>query len=198
MKSSYQFFISAIIPRPIALVSTVSEEGIVNVAPFSYFNIMCHDPPTVVFSISSKRSPNPKKDTLQNIEKNKECVINIISSWYLDQANLTSGEFPPDISELDEAKLSSIPSEIVSPPRIKESAVQFECKVKDFYPILKDNKVASTMAICNIELVHVKEDIYDKESGTILSEKLQPVSRLGGIKYATLGDIISIPRPKIS
>lgn len=158
---------------------------------------MCHDPPTVVFSMSSKRLPNSKKDTLQNIEKNRECVINIISSWYLEQANITSGEYSPNISELDEAKLTSIPSEIVSPPRIKESALQFECKVKDFYPILKDNIVASTIAICSIELVHVQEDIYDKESGTIFSQKLQPISRLGGIDYSTLGDIISIPRPKV-
>ena len=67
---------------------------------------MCHDPPTVVFSMSSKRLPNSKKDTLQNIEKNRECVINIISSWYLEQANITSGEYSPNISELDEAKLT--------------------------------------------------------------------------------------------
>lgn len=125
----YGLGISAIVPRPIALVSSQDANGVLNCAPYSYFNIVSHDPPLVVIGNCINMRAQSKKDTLQNIEATGQFVVNIMSSWYVESANHCSGAFPPDVSEFEVSGLSTLPSDIVKPPRVGEAAVQLECEV---------------------------------------------------------------------
>jgi flavin reductase (DIM6/NTAB) family NADH-FMN oxidoreductase RutF len=143
-RGMYNFLISTVIPRPIALVSSQNHRREVNCAPFSYFNVICHDPPLLSVSINNNVRQRSKKDSLVNIEDTGkhfihavsvfhvsigEFVVNIISEWYLDSANHTSGAFSYGTNEVVLSGLTTLESAIVSPPRIAESAVHFECKV---------------------------------------------------------------------
>eukprot|EP00924_Labyrinthula_sp_SR-Ha-C_P008217 snap_masked-scaffold_11-processed-gene-6.41-mRNA-1 protein AED:0.10 eAED:0.10 QI:0/-1/0/1/-1/1/1/0/257 len=196
MPSPYKFFISAVIPRPIAFVSTYNEatDGY-NLAPYSYFGLMCHNPPTLVFSPVNKGFV--EKDTLQNIKKSEECVVNIISDWFIKKANICSGDYPEDVDEFKVAELETLDSEIVKAKRVKGAGVQFECKLNDLKEIKDDSgKVVSTMVIVRVVKAHVLEDIFDEEDGTVQSEKLKAVGRLGGVAYSTLGERYDLPRPR--
>lgn len=126
----YGLMISSIVPRPIALVTSQDKEGHLNCAPYSYFNIVCHDPPLVMIGCCINMRAKTKKDTLHNIEGTKEFVVNIMSSWYLEAANHTSGNFPANVNEMEVAGLASLPSDAVRPPRLAEAAVQLECEVR--------------------------------------------------------------------
>jgi flavin reductase (DIM6/NTAB) family NADH-FMN oxidoreductase RutF len=132
MKSSsvYQLMISSIVPRPIALISSINSKGIKNCAPFSYFGLVSHDPPLVSIGICINSRSGTKKDTICNIEESKEFVINIISEWYVEAANHTCGNFPSDVDEIEVTGLTPIASIDVKPPRIAEAAIQMECKVR--------------------------------------------------------------------
>ncbi|CAM9827034.1 unnamed protein product, partial [Ascophyllum nodosum] len=118
----------SVVPRPIGFVSTKAIDGTVNLAPFSFFNAVGHDPPMLVISVCRKGG-DVKKDTLANIEDTGEFVVSIISEWFVEAANHTSGNFPPQVDEMEAAGLTPLKSIIVSPPRVKESAVNMECKV---------------------------------------------------------------------
>lgn len=203
MKRAYPFFISAIVPRPIALVSTVNATGVVNVAPFSYFNVMCHSPPILVFSVNLN-SKREEKDTLVNIRGKGECVINLISSWYVESANHTSGEFPATESEMEAAGLTPTESVLVTPPRIEQSALSFECQVVDLYPIAhspQEGEEATAphvhIVVCKVVQIHVKEDVYCEETGTVHLDRLDPVCRLGDISYGHVRGVFKIPRPRM-
>jgi flavin reductase (DIM6/NTAB) family NADH-FMN oxidoreductase RutF len=126
----YNLLISSVIPRPIALVSSMSKDGNLNCAPFSYFNALNHDPPLITLGLCTQGRKRQKKDTLRNIEETGEFVVNIISSWYVDSANHTSGLFPQEINEMELAGMTNLKSSKVSPPRVGESAIQLECKVR--------------------------------------------------------------------
>ena len=125
----YPFVISAVVPRPIALVVSISKSGILNCAPFSYFNVISHDPPLVAIGLCINGRTKTKKDTLNNIEETGQFVVNIMSSWYVDSANHTCGNFPPEENEMILAGLTNIKSDLVTPPRVGEAAVQLECEV---------------------------------------------------------------------
>uniref|UniRef100_A0A7S3LNX4 Flavin reductase like domain-containing protein n=1 Tax=Aplanochytrium stocchinoi TaxID=215587 RepID=A0A7S3LNX4_9STRA len=198
MKSVYQFVISSVVPRPIAFVSTVNVDGNIkaNLAPFSYFMAVCHDPLTLAFSTCTKRGA-VKKDTLNNLESNGECVVNIISEWFVESANFCSGDFPDDVDEFEVAGLTKLSSDVVRPPRVKEAAVQLECKLKHKYEIVND-KDEHTATMCVVEVVksHVKKELYDPEKGVVKFEGYRPISRLGGTTYGKVGDTFSLPRPE--
>lgn len=125
----YGLMISSITPRPIALVTSVGQNGVINCAPFSYFNMVCHDPPLLVIGCNLNTRTASKKDTLINAEFSGEFVVNIMSNWFVESANHTSGNFPPETSEVEASGLTTVKSELVQPPRIAESAVQYECEV---------------------------------------------------------------------
>ena len=120
MRSAYSLCISGVVPRPIALTSTLSADGVRNVAPFSYFNIMSHDPPHVTIGIC-KNPDGTSKDTLRNIEETKEFVINIMSDWYVESANHCCGDFTYEEDEVTRSGLTPLPSDVVKPCRIAES-----------------------------------------------------------------------------
>ena len=199
LKGKYRFFISAFVPRPINFVSTISAAGAVNLSPFSYSGLVCHDPPTVVFSCVDKNRGGG--DTLQNVKATGEFVTHIMSEWYLESANHTCGNFEPDVNEFDEASLTMLDSDLVRPPRCAESALQLECRVESIHDIEKDaadgGGTSCTMVVGRVMKVHVNRAVYDEENGVVIAEALRPMSRLGGNTYGTLGDIFDLARPTV-
>ncbi len=181
-----------IIPRPIAFVTTMSEEMIVNGAPFSYFNIVTTNPPMI--SLSIQRVDGELKDTARNIYKTNEFVVHIVDRDNVAKINETAATLPYNQSELDLAKLTQVPSEQVSVPGIKEAKVRMECKLTKAIP-LGYNETVCDLFIGEVVQFHLDEAIYE-ENGRISAETLNPVSRLAGAEYANIGELFTIERPK--
>ncbi|TPX65849.1 hypothetical protein SpCBS45565_g04846 [Spizellomyces sp. 'palustris'] len=192
--SCYKFLISSVVPRPIALVSTQDPEtNIVNVAPFSYFNVVCHDPPTLMVSINYGR--NGKKDTLRNILSSSEFVVNTMSEHFVESANHTTTNYPPHTSELPDSGLTAVPSDVIRPPRIAESAVSFECKVSHVNILHnKEGNPTTGVVLGEIVRIHVKKGVYNEEAGIVDLKEYRPVSRLGGVMYGRVIDGFELPR----
>lgn len=193
----YRLMISTVLPRPIAWISTRSADGQVNVAPFSYFQIVGSRPPMVSVCIGVRKWQGEvvKKDTLRNIEDTGELVINIATEDTLEQLNQTSAEYPPDISEAAEVGLTTIPSDLVAPPRIAESPVHLECKRERVLMLGDEPRIG--MVIAEVVRFHVADALWDAEAGAIDPRKLRPLARLGGTSYARLGEIVERPRPEL-
>jgi flavin reductase (DIM6/NTAB) family NADH-FMN oxidoreductase RutF len=191
----YAVMISAIVPRPIAFVSTRSIDGITNLAPFSYFNGVASKPPLISISIGHRRYEGKvvKKDTLQNIEETREFVVNVATLGLLSQINQSSAEYPPEVSEIEELQLETLPSVKVTPPRIKASPVQLECRLERV--VMLGEPALNGLVIGEVVYFHIDDSVWDPARGSIDPEKLSPIARLGGALYTTLGRIISLPRP---
>lgn len=186
---------SAISPRPIAFASTVDKEGNVNLSPFSFFNIVSTNPPILIFSPSRRVRDNTTKHTLQNILEVPEVVINIVSYSMVQQASLASVEFPKGVNEFKKSGLTEIPSQLVKPPRVGESPASFECKVNQIIP-LGDKGGAGNLILCEILLIHFKEEIFDA-AGKIDPNKIDAVARMGGDYYCRAHgeSIFVVPKP---
>ena len=180
-----------VVPRPIAFVSTISTEGIVNLAPFSFFNAVAYDPPTIVFS-SSRRAATKEKDTLANIEATGEFVVNIVVDDIAEAMNRTAAEYPADVNEFEIAGLTPAPSDSVKPPRVAESPVNMECRLVQVVPIGSGDH-AHGLVIGEIVLMHVRDDII--EGHRINHQRLRPTGRLAGNMYCHTGDIYEMVRP---
>jgi flavin reductase (DIM6/NTAB) family NADH-FMN oxidoreductase RutF len=183
-----------IIPRPIAFVATISTEGVVNGAPFSYFNIVSANPP--MLSISVQRKDGKMKDTARNIYNTQEFVVHVADHENIEKFNLASANLPSDKSELEYAKLTPVESEMVSVPGVEEAKVRLECKLVKGIPLggINGEGPSCDLFIGEIVLVHLDEKIYDHSY--IKTRELNPISRLAGPKYATIGNIFLIERPK--
>jgi len=192
-RGNYKLLIGAIVPRPIAFVTTVSDNGAVNAAPFSSFNLVGSNPASVVFSVARKRD-GAKKDTLVNIERSREFVVNTVGVWMVEAINHCSAEYPYGVSELELVGLSPIASEVVAPPRVQESPIQMECRVHSLVEVGTGDAGSSTVIIGEVLRFHVATAAY-KEGGIVL-EELQPVGRLGGLRYGLLGDTFDLDRPQ--
>ncbi|CAH7670840.1 hypothetical protein PPACK8108_LOCUS5578 [Phakopsora pachyrhizi] len=182
----YKLMISAIVPRPIAFCSTLSEDGKPNLAPFSYFNAVGFNPPAVMVSIT--KNPTAEKDTALNIKKTKEFVVAIISEPFIEAANYTAIDSPPEVSEWDLSGLNPVPSLKVKPARVKEASVNMECE-------LDSTKLTQTCMIGRIKAWHIKEDIMINDGPTISIEKLMPMGRLGGISYSRVNSGFELDGP---
>ena len=180
-----------VVPRPIAFVSTVSADGIVNLAPYSFFNAVAYDPPTIVFS-SSRRAPSKEKDTLANIEATGEFVVNIVVDEIAEAMNKTAAEYPADVSEFEIAGLTPAPSDLVKAPRVAESPVNMECKLVQVVPIGSGDH-AHGLVIGEIVLMHVRDDII--EGHRINHHILKPTGRLAGSMYCHTADTYEMARP---
>jgi flavin reductase (DIM6/NTAB) family NADH-FMN oxidoreductase RutF len=178
----HQYLLGSVSPRPIAFVSTIDEQGRHNLAPFSFFNVVSSNPPILVFSPARRGRDNTTKHTLENILKNKECVVNVVNYDLVHQSSLASTEYPEGVSEFEKSGLTPIPSEMIAPPRVKESPVQMECKVLDVIK-LGDQGGAGNLIICEVVLMHMHEHIFDAE-GKISPEKIDLVARMGGHWYS--------------
>ncbi len=191
--STYKLLIGAIVPRPIAFVSTVSPEGKGNLAPFSFFNGVSSNPPAVMIAITRKKN-GEKKDTLLNIEATRQFVVNIVSEGIVEPMNQCSAEYPYGVDEMLKVGLTPLPSEKVKPARVKESAIHFECELYNTLEVGDGSEGSSTIVIGKILQVHVRAEVY--QDGKILIDELKPISRLGGPSYGKTTDIFNLPRPK--
>ena len=185
----------AIIPRPIAFASTIDKEGNVNLSPFSFFNCFSSNPPILVFSPSRRGRNNTTKHTFENVKAVPEVVINLVNYDMVQQASLTSCEYPNNVNEFVKAGLTEVPSTKIKPPRVGESPVSMECKVNQIIE-LGQSGGAGNLVVCEILLMHIKGEILD-ENGKIDPRKMDAVARLGGDYYSRVqGDnIFSVPKP---
>lgn len=169
--------LSAVAPRPIALVSTVDNEGNVNLSPYSFFNVFSANPPMAIFSPARRVRNNTTKDTLTNAEETAEVVINIVSYDMVQQTSLSSTEYETGVNEFVKAGFTELPSEIVRAPRVAESPVQLECKVREVVH-LGDHGGAGNLVIAEIVMMHINEAVLG-EDGNIDQHKIDTVGRLG-------------------
>ena len=184
----YRFMISVVVPRPIAFVSTISPDGQLNVAPFSYFNAITNQPP--LLGISINRRKGVPKDTLRNIEQTGEFVVNTVDEPLAARMVQASGEWPDDVDEFELTGLTPVPSDLIEPPRVGESPVSMECRLHRII------ELGSTFFVVGeIVRAHVKDDVLT--SGRVDIEKLRPLGRLGGDGYSVVRDVIHIARPQV-
>ncbi len=189
--ATYKLLTGAVIPRPIGWISSVSPEGIPNLAPFSYFNIVGDDPPHVMFS--TVRTHGASKDTLNNVMATGEFVVNLVTMDIVEAMNTTAQMVEPQVSEFDLAGLTPITSEVVKPFRVEESPVHFECKLVHHYELQGHQKGGAVMMVGQIVKFHFADGLLD-DKFHIDMEKYRPVARLAGSNYAGLGEVFSIKR----
>ena len=175
------YLLSAVSPRPIAFASTVDEDGNVNLSPFSFFNVFSANPPILVFSPARRVRDNTTKHTLENVLKTKEVVINIVNFEMVQQMSLSSTEYPDGVNEFVKAGFTQVASDMVKPPRVGESPVQFECKVNDVIA-LGAKGGAGNLIIAEVVKLHIKESVLDAE-GKIDAVKIDTVARMGANWY---------------
>ena len=187
----YKLLSGAIIPRPIAWISTTSEDGIDNLAPFSFFNAAGDDPPHVMFSTVQTNHTN--KDTLNNILATKQFVVNMVTEALAEQMNQTSKPIPSSESEFELAGLTPIPSILIKPPRVKESPITMECELVHHYSLENHKFGGATIIIGKIVLFHIDESVL-LDDYKINMETYKPIARLAGSNYSKLGEIFSIKR----
>ncbi len=180
-----------VVPRPIAFVSTVSTTGKINLAPYSFFNAVSYNPPTIVFS-SSRNAGDKAKDTLTNVEETGEFVVNIVVDDIAEAMNRTSAEFPTGVSEFEIAGLTPVASDVVKAPRVAESPVNMECKLVQVVPI-GSGPSAHGLVIGEIVLMHVRDDIINGHR--INHQLLKPVGRLAGNMYCYTDNTYEMVRP---
>jgi flavin reductase (DIM6/NTAB) family NADH-FMN oxidoreductase RutF len=184
----YQWMIAAIVPRPIAFVSTISASGRTNLAPFSFFNGVSAKPPLVSISIN-QRSGTPK-DTMRNLRETGDFVVNVVHEPLFERMVQTSGDWPEQVSEFELTGLTAIASDVVRAPRLGESPVSFECRLH------REIELGDTsLVIGEIVRGHVDEAVVT--DGRLDVEKLRPIARLGADGYTTLGRVLRLARPKV-
>lgn len=177
----HHLILGAVAPRPIAFASTLDKKGNPNLSPFSFFNAFGVNPTTLIFSPSRRGRDNTTKDTYENVKEVPEVVINVVTREIVEKANLSSTEFPRGVNEFLEAGLTMVPSVMVKPFRVKQSPVQFECKVRQVIET-GDQGGAANLVICEILMIHVDDEVLD-ENGAIDPNKIRLVGRMGGDHY---------------
>ncbi len=189
----YKLMIGAIVPRPIAFVSTLSLEGILNLAPFSFFTGVSANPPVVCFSPMIRGSDGKKKDTLNNIETTREFVVNIVSEDFAVQMNICSTEFPPEVDEFQQSGLTPISSDLVKAPRVKESKINLECRLLQVVHV-SPKPLGGSLVLGEVLCFHVADELW--EDYRIDPDKLKPIGRMGGPTYTRTTDRFDLVRPK--
>ncbi len=176
----HRLLLGGVAPRPIALVSTLSSDGILNLSPFSFFNAFGANPPIIAFSPARRGRDGSFKDTYNNLKATGECVVQAVTYNMVEQINLASAEFPPEVNEFDKSGLTPIKSDLVKPMRVKESPFQMECILRDL--LSYGNAGASAnIAICEVIKFHIDENIFT--NGIIHPNKIELVARMGGDFY---------------
>jgi flavin reductase (DIM6/NTAB) family NADH-FMN oxidoreductase RutF len=198
----YKVLIGSVLPRPIAWVSTVSGEGKLNLAPFSFFTVASASPPVVCFSPAYAKTVQVgdrlevvPKDTLRNVRETKEFVVNIVSHSLVEKMNQTSGDYPPGESEFEAAGLTAVPSHMVRPPRVGESLINMECKLRQIVEF-GNQPMAGNLVLGDIVCIHLDDKVY--KEGRVDVDVLEPVGRMGGFWYSTVKDRFELPRPVIA
>lgn len=192
-----QYLQHAIAPRPICFASTISRQGLVNLSPFSFFNLFSSAPPVLIFSPSRRVRDNTTKHSLQNVLEVPEVVVNIVDFDMVQQVSLASCEFPRDVCEFDKAGFTAQPATLVKPPMVKESKVKMECRVLEVKALGSEGG-AGNLVICEILRMHIDDSILD-ERGMIDQQKLSQVARLGGDWYCRVdpSNLFKVEKPNI-
>ncbi|WP_419887416.1 flavin reductase family protein [Neobacillus niacini] len=191
-RENYKFLIGSIVPRPIAFVTSMSDKGILNGAPFSYFNIVSSNPPMI--SLAIQRAAGRQKDTARNIIELKEFVVHIVDENNVEEINKTAASLPPNESEIELTKLTPVESLKITVPGVKEAKIRMECTLEHSVELGGQDAPGVDLIIGKVVQFHIEEDIYQK--GRIDPIGLGAVSRLAGTNYAKIGEIFSIERPK--
>ena len=189
-QSIYKLLIGCVVPRPIAWVSSLSADMIPNLAPFSFFMAVCNDPPTLAFS--SGRRAGHKKDTVQNIEHTQDFVVNLVDDALAEQMNLTSREYPQEVDEFALTGLTAAPGVKVKAPRVAEAPISMECRVVQILPV---GHGPHSLVLGEIVYFHIRDDLYNPNTGRIDMHRLHPVGRLAGNFYTHVHDIFEMKRP---
>lgn len=192
-RNIYKLMVGAIVPRPIAFVSTISPNGIRNLAPFSFFTGISANPPVICFCPMIRGSDGGRKDTLRNIEAVKEFVVNIVSEEFAEQMNACSAEFPPDVDEFEVSGLTPVASDLVRPPRVKESHINMECRLVQIVDV-SARPLGGSLVIGEVLRFHVDDALFDNYK--IDPDKLQAIGRMGGPTYTRTTDRFDMIRPK--
>jgi flavin reductase (DIM6/NTAB) family NADH-FMN oxidoreductase RutF len=196
----YGLILNSVAPRPIAWVSTLSASGQANLAPFSFFNCVCIEPPLLAFApgLRTPRQPGSTdgeaKDTLRNVRETKEFVINIVTYDLAEAMNKTSGEYDASVNEFELAQVAAAPSQVIKVPRVAASPVSFECRlyqILDFSPSPKSSSlVIGEIVSIHVDEAHIKEGKLDRNS-------LDLIGRMGGIQYTRTTQRFDMVRPKV-
>lgn len=192
-RQGHELMVGCITPRPIALVSTIGEDGIYNAAPFSFCTLMSLHPTVVGFAIGRRRD-GTKKDTLLNIEGTRDFVINVVSEDIAQAMNQTSGNYPHHMDEFKEAGLTPLASDLVTSPRIDESPIQMECRLLQVMEFGTSPRLHN-FVVGEVLMIHVRDNLM--ENGVIRPEKLRAVGRLGADFYCRTLDLFEMTRPVV-
>lgn len=187
-------FKSCIVPRPIGWITTLSPDGIVNLAPYSFFNGVASDPPMVMFA-SGGRQPTGPKDSVTNCEATREFVVNL-TTWDLrDEMNRTSASDAPEVDEMAVAGLEAEPSQLVKPPRVKAAPIHLECRYHQTVDLpCKDPEERNALVIGEVIGIHIRDEVMT--DGMVDLEKFKPIARLGYMDYTRVDLVFAMPRPR--
>jgi flavin reductase (DIM6/NTAB) family NADH-FMN oxidoreductase RutF len=188
--NNYKLLVGAVVPRPIAFVSTISPEGVANLAPFSFFTVASANPPVLCFTTSFRE---PRKDTLVNVRATNEFVVNIVSEDFAAKMNVTSGEYPYGVDEFALAGLTPAASDLVRPPRVRESHVNMECRLLQTIEV-SNKPLGGTLILGEVVRFHINDDILDEFR--IDPDKLAAVGRMAGNTYTKTKDRFDLVRPQ--
>jgi len=189
--NTYKLLIGTVVPRPIAFISTVSPDGVFNLAPFSFFNAICASPPVVSFACGVRE---PVKDTLTNVRANGEFVVNIVTEEIAERMNLTSGEYDAGVDEFQVGGLTPVKSELVRPPAVRESPVNMECKVLQIIDVSLQ-PLGGSLILGEVVRFHIDRAMF--ENFRIDPEKLRAIGRMGGNGYTRTRDRFEMVRPRV-
>ena len=184
-ETAYRLITGVVVPRPIAWVTTLSGSGVVNLAPFSAFTFVSPKPPMLAISVG--RKGGIYKDTAQNILNNEEYVVHIADSSLMTAVHESSTEHPPDVSEVEELRLSTLPGERVKVRRLAAAPVAMECR---FRQCLEFGETRSRLIVGEVLVFHIRDGLL--QNGKIETEALDPIARIAGPRYAKLGEIVTL------
>ena len=191
--SVYSYLVGGISPRPIAWVSTLSEEGVANIAPYSFFTVASCNPPVLSVTQVNPRD-NAHKDTLNNLLATKECVVNIVSHSLVEQMNQSCADYPRDVSEFDAANIQRTPSQLVSVPSVAASKVRYECKLREVITI-SDEPSGGQMMLLDVVGIFLDDTVL--VNGYIDPTRLDAVGKMGGDYFSTTKDKFALKRPQL-
>jgi len=187
----YYLMMSSVTPRPIAWISTLSPDGIPNLAPFSFYNAVTSKPPLLSVAVSRRR--RQRKDTTNNASTTGEFVVNVVTERHLGTMVQTSADYPPEVDEFERAGLTTAPSVLVKPPRVAGAPIAMECRTREIFEV---SPGVVDLLIGEVVMFHVADDLPMDEDLNVPAAALQPMARLGAQDYASLGTIVARARPK--
>ncbi|PAU65286.1 flavin reductase [Pseudomonas sp. PIC25] len=191
---AYRWLTATVTPRPIAWVSSLSREGVSNLAPFSFFQVISDEPPTLMVNIGL-HDDGRLKDTLRNVQDTGELVIQLVTAKQAEAMNASSASLPHGVSEFEACGIASLPAERVAPPRVAGAPVAFECSLAEVQPYPRDNP-SNYLIFARILLAHIDPEILD-ERGRVDPRKLDLIGRLGGSGYTHTREVFEMPRPVV-